>query len=384
MEGWLNRPIYRAKWAFRQRAALFRRSRNKLTTFVALTGSHGKSTATAMLGAILAAHAQTRLGFIDNTHNHFVRAALNVSPGRHRYCVQEVGASPRGSIDHALKFLRPHIGVVTAVAGDHYREFRGFQGVASEKSRLVHGLDSSGLAVLNGDDRLVAAMAGNCLCRVAVFGRAENADLRLLEATSPWPKRLSLEAAYRGRRFRVETRLVGTHWRISVMAALLTALELGVPRDLCLNAIAGFDPLFSRMSVHPAPNGAFYVLDMKLSYFGTEECLGFLKEAHVPRRTVLLGTVADHPGSDRPHYERIARMALATAERVVFAGKNAMAPRRLRHEFGDRLLLFENNQDAVKRIKEDLIPDEILYVKGSGADRLSALLGFEQSAMTRK
>jgi UDP-N-acetylmuramoyl-tripeptide--D-alanyl-D-alanine ligase len=300
-----------------------------------------------------------------------VATVFSTSP-RHRYCVQEISAFPLNAIDEALRALKPQIGVVTAIGGDHRAVFRTFEQAAAEKSKLIRSLKQDGLAVLNRDDPLVAGMAKDAACRVAWYGRSEDADLRLLEATSVWPGRLILEVAYRGGEpFTVKTNLVGTHWHISVLAALATALELGIPKEICLPAMAAYSTFFNRMSVHPAPGGAWYVLDAgKLSYYGMEACLSFLKDAKAPRRSVLIGTISDHPGSDRPHYERVARLALAVADRVVFTGRNAMRVRRLTTEFGDRLSMFESGREAAEFLCSDLLPDEVVYVKAPLSDRL--------------
>ena len=94
-----------------------------------------------------------------------------------------------------------------------------------------------------------------------------------------------MEVAWRGERHLVRTRLVGTHWSVSVLGALLAALELGVPVRTCLSVIAGFSPIKNRMSVHEGPNGSFIVLDAeKSSWSGLEACLDFLGAASAPRK----------------------------------------------------------------------------------------------------
>jgi UDP-N-acetylmuramoyl-tripeptide--D-alanyl-D-alanine ligase len=367
-------PIYNAKRAARIGLAGAWRRRNKTTTFIGITGSHGKSTATAMLGAILNAAAPTKVGVVFNHAKSAASTVFSTSPSKHRYCVQEVSGFPLNSIDLAFRVLQPQIGLVTAVGGDHRKEFRSFEETAAEKSKMVRYLAPDGLAVLNLDDPLVAAMAKDCVCRVIGYGRTDGADLRLLEATSTWPDRLRMDVVYRGERFAVGTQLVGTHWYVSVMAALLTALELGIPRETCLAAIAAHPPLHNKMSVHSAPGGAWYVLDAaKLSYYGMEACLSFLKDAKASRRSVLLGTISDHPGSDRPHYERVARLALAAADRVVVTGPNALRVRRLASEFGDRLHVFESRPEAARFLTQDLLPEEVLYIKAPQGDRLPRL-----------
>jgi UDP-N-acetylmuramyl pentapeptide synthase len=88
---------------------------------------------------------------------------------------------------------------------------------------------------------------------------------------------------------------------------------------------------------------------------------------------VVLGTISDHPGSDRPHYERVARLALAAADRVIVTGPNALRVRRLASEFGDRLHVFESRPEAARFLTQDLLPEEVLYIKAPQGDRLPRL-----------
>jgi UDP-N-acetylmuramoyl-tripeptide--D-alanyl-D-alanine ligase len=277
------------------------------------------------------------------------------------------------AIDESVDVFQPTVGIVTAISGDHRKAFGSFEAIAAEKAKLVHRLPADGLAVLNADDPLVAAMAAGCICRVVTYGRAETADLRLVGASSGWPERLALEVDYRGERFTVKTRLVGAHWAVSVMAALLTALELGVGASACLAVIEGFEPLFNRMSVHRMPQGAWCVLDAeKASFYGIEACLGFLEEASAPRRTVVFGTIADYAGASRSHYYKVARAALDKADRVIFTGPNATRVRRLAaDEFAGRLFVIERPEDVVRILSDDAVADEIIYVKATRIDRLS-------------
>jgi UDP-N-acetylmuramyl pentapeptide synthase len=181
-----------------------------------------------------------------------------------------------------------------------------------------------------------------------------------------------MEVDFRGDRFAVKTRLVGTHWAVSILAALLAALELGVARSKCLTTIGALEPVFNRMSVHPGPNGAWVVLDAdKGSFSGIGACLGFLDTASAPRKTAIFGTIADYPGANRAHYQQAARMALAKADRVIFTGPNASRVRRLAAgEFAGRLFVREDPNTAADMISREAVRDEIIYVKAARVDGL--------------
>jgi UDP-N-acetylmuramoyl-tripeptide--D-alanyl-D-alanine ligase len=368
-------PIYDFKRSARRRIAAAWRRMFRTTTFIGITGSHGKSTATGVLGAILARCGKTRVGVGLNVTRDIVMGILAARPGAYRYWVQEVAGERPMAIENSCRVLQPTIGIVTAIGGDHRRAFGSIEGIAAEKSKLVHRLPADGLAVLNADDPLVAAMAAGCACRVVTFGRAENADLRLLAARANWPERLTLEVAYRGEPLTVKTRLVSAQWSVSIMAALLAALELGASPSTCLAAIEPIEPLYNKMSPHPGPNGACLVLDAyKASFHGIEACLAFLDDAVAPRKTVVVGTIADYVGASRSHYYKVAHMALERADRVIFTGANANRVRRLATgALAGRLFIRERPQDLLQMLSEDALPDEIIYVKGTRADRLGRL-----------
>jgi len=346
------------------------------TEFLAITGSHGKTTAWLLLVNILRCAGWTGDYRGRNDPPGVLKSILKGNPWRDRFFVQEVSGHQPGAIAESLAVLRPRVGIVTAVGGDHRKAFGGsLDAIAVEKGSLVRLLPHDGLAVLNADDPRVANMAAGAPCRVVRFGSSDGVDLWLISAQSRWPDRLTLEVEYKGERFNVRTRLVGTHWAVSTMAALLTALELGIPRSDCLAAIEAMSPVYSRMSVHPSPHGGWYVLDAKSSFFGIERCLDFLREASsAPRRTVLFGSISDHPGKDRSYYTKAARMALETADRVIFTGRNAQSVRRLAGEFADRLFVAEYPAEVLRLLESDAVPGEIIYVKYAKVDRLDRVL----------
>lgn len=129
----------RSKAVSRRRAALDH------VTFVAITGSCGKTTSRILAAAILeragpCQHGETwipvKLG----------RVLEQVGPET-RFCVCEVGATGPGSLSEPLRLLNPQIGIVTTIGGDHYTAFRTLEATALEKGKLVEGLPPEGTAI---------------------------------------------------------------------------------------------------------------------------------------------------------------------------------------------------------------------------------------------
>ena len=120
----------------RQQAARHRAGCERVT-FVAITGSCGKSTAKHLAAAILA----EQLTGVEspgsaNCGTPLVDNVLRVRPS-HDYCLQEMGAWGPGTLDAGLELVRPSIGVVLNVRRDHLGAFHDLDATAAEKAKVV-------------------------------------------------------------------------------------------------------------------------------------------------------------------------------------------------------------------------------------------------------
>jgi UDP-N-acetylmuramoyl-tripeptide--D-alanyl-D-alanine ligase len=272
--------------------------------------------------------------------------------------------------------LRPQIGVVTTVGGDHYKAYRSLEAVAEEKGKLVQDLPRRGVAILNADDAYVRAMAACTRARVVTYGRFPGVDVRAIEVTSRWPDRLSLTIVFGNESLRIKTKLVGEYWTTSVLAAFCCGITCGLDAGSCANAIADFEPLFARSSVHSIPDGPDYILDTdKAPYWTFEHAFALLREALAPRRTIVIGTVSDYPGAAGSRYRRVARVALQSADRVIFVGPQSGHVTKLSQgELTNRLFSFPTSYQAAKFLSETAFAGELIYIKSSIKDHLERIM----------
>src|SRR4029450_5916560 len=88
-------------------------------TYIGITGSCAKTTTTRLIGTLLERAGRCRTKD-DNGISHVSQNVLLVS-FLTRFCVQEIAGTKPGKIRTQTKILRPQIGVVTNVGGDHYK-----------------------------------------------------------------------------------------------------------------------------------------------------------------------------------------------------------------------------------------------------------------------
>ncbi|MBM3812933.1 MAG: hypothetical protein FJW20_15015 [Acidimicrobiia bacterium] len=170
------------------------------TTFIAITGSNGKTTTKEILARILSArHRTLKTEGNANGRAGLIRTILRVRPW-HRFAVIEVGIEAPGQMWRAALLTRPDIAVITSIAAEHSENFPTLEVTAKEKSDLLGGLGKDGVAVLNGDDPRVRAMANRGKFRLVYFGNSREWDLWAEHVEGDWPQRLRMQVRSGGGR----------------------------------------------------------------------------------------------------------------------------------------------------------------------------------------
>lgn len=138
-----------------------RRYRADLTLdVVGITGSVGKTTAKEAIAAVLA-EGYGVLKSQGNANNEIgLPLTLLSARPEQQVAVLEMGMYAQGEIALLCTLARPRIGVVTNVQPVHLERLGTIERIAQAKAELVEALPADGVAVLNGDDPRVAAMAG--------------------------------------------------------------------------------------------------------------------------------------------------------------------------------------------------------------------------------
>jgi len=225
--------------------------------FVAVTGTNGKSTTTALTAHLLAfAGHDTQLGGNIGT------AILSLAPPRAgRMHVIEVSSY---QIDLAPS-LDPSIGILLNITEDHLDRHGTLRNYAAVKERLVAGVQDGGTAIVGVDDSWCAAAAdrieraGRRVMRVSV--RRPLADGLYVEAEE------IMQAADGGARRVAHLGRIGSlrglHNAQNAACATGAALALGVGAAAIQNGLRSFPGLAHRMEEIGRAAKVLFVNDSK-------------------------------------------------------------------------------------------------------------------------
>jgi UDP-N-acetylmuramate--alanine ligase len=223
-------------------------------TGIAMAGSHGKTTTTAMAAAI-ALHAG-----LDPTVAVGGRlpelGGATARLGRGRHLIAESDES-----DGSFLELAPVVSVITNVDREHLDHYGSFEKVREAFAQFANRTAFYGTVVLCADDAEASALEPGIRRRVLRYGRGAAAELRI-GAETGGAEGSSFTLAWRGAdlgEFRLG--VVGAHSVLNAAAAAGAALSIGVEPDMIRGALAAYRGVARRLELKGRAAGVTVVDD---------------------------------------------------------------------------------------------------------------------------
>ncbi|MCW2831924.1 MAG: UDP-N-acetylmuramoyl-tripeptide--D-alanyl-D-alanine ligase, partial [Aeromicrobium sp.] len=213
--------------------ALGRLARHSLellgTPVIGVTGSQGKTSVKDLVAHVLSSIGTTIAPV--GTCNTELGVPMTVlrADDQTRHLVIEMGARGIGHIATLCAIAPPTIGAVLNVGHAHVGEFGSPEAIAQAKGELVEALPADGVAVLNADDPLVAAMASRTSARILTFG--VTGDVALGPVTVDAGGEPTFTLAHHGSTVEVHLPQIGAHHAMNAAAAAAVSIASGVPLE---------------------------------------------------------------------------------------------------------------------------------------------------------
>ncbi len=329
---------------------------------LAVAGTHGKTTTSAMLAWILE-DAGLAPGFLIGgiPQNFDLSARLTDSP----FFVIEADEYDTAFFDKRSKFVhyRPRTAILNNLEYDHADIFPDLAAIETQFHHLVRTVPGNGLLVANGRDaNLDRVLARGAWTPVERFGRDTGWQAGTPDADGAFD--VSLGGVLQGR---VNWALFGEHDRMNALAAIAAARHAGVPAATAIDALARFENVKRRMEVRGRVHGitvyddfAHHPTAIATTIEGLRRKVGAARILAVlePRsNTMKLGVMkAQLPGS------------LAGADQVYCYGADlgwdaraALAP------LGDRARVFDDLDTLVAGLAQDAQAGDQVLVMSNGS-----------------
>ena len=354
---------------------------------LALTGSSGKTSTKDLLGQVLAGHpafgpdgpAPGAVIAPKNSYNNELGLPLTVlgAGPQTRFLVLEMGSRGPGHIRYLCEIAPPSTGIVLNVGSAHIGMFGSKENTARAKGELVESLAADGLAVLNADDPLVAAMRDRTKARVVTFGQVAQADVQAVGVELDADGRAAFTLAADGSEARVALQLVGEHHVSNALAVAAAALGTGMSLGAVAERLSAAVALSGgRMAVSERADGVVVIDD---AYNANPESVGAaLKSLALLARSrpgarswAVLGPMLELGERSDEEHDAIGRLAARLGiDRVVAVGEGAAlihAGADREGSGGEESAAVSGPQEALELLRARVKPGDVVLVKASNA-----------------
>jgi UDP-N-acetylmuramoyl-tripeptide--D-alanyl-D-alanine ligase len=340
---------------------------------VGVTGSCGKTTTKNVLLELLGNRLRA-VGSPDSFNNDIgVPHTLFLADETSQAVVVEMGTNHPGEIAALCSTARPNAGIVTCVGASHLEGLGSVEGVAREKSALVHAIPEDGFCVLNADCQWTSAMRRLTRARVITFSVEGEGEMN---ATEVWSHPGGTTFRLEGRE--VTSPLLGLHNVQNLLAALAACRGLAIPLEDVLPAVSRLRACRRRLERIQA--GRLTIIDD--SYNANPESarasVRVLAGLHGhTRRVLVLGDMLELGDSAPEQHYRIGfEAARSGVDLLVAVGELTRAAAAGAIEGGLKdanIVHVDTTDEAIARVPALVRAGDVVLVKGShrtGLDRL--------------
>lgn len=315
-------------------------------TVLAITGTNGKTTTTALVGRIVGAWKEKTF-VVGNIGNSYTKEVLKTT--EESYTVAEISSFQLETI-HSFA---PKVSAILNITPDHLNRHHTMECYAETKESISANQTKSEVCVLNYDDELLRNFGKKCSASVYWFSRKAKPSVGaflegdMIKFTDGEAERDIINVH--------DMNLIGVHNYENVMAAVAVSIAAGVPDDIIIKEIREFKAVEHRIEYVATKNDVMYYNDSK----GTNPEAAVKAIEAMSRPTVLIGGGYDK-GSEFDLYVKAFK---GRVKMLVLIGQTRDKIADTARKYGfDNIVYAESMEEVVNICAENANPGDAVLL----------------------
>ena len=222
---------------------------------IGITGSVGKTTTKDMVAAVLSQKYRVLKTQGNYNNNIGVPKTLFGLDSSHQVAVVEMGMNHKGEIDYLTRIAQPDVAVITNVGDAHIENLGSRENTLRAKAEIFNGLKPGGMAVLNGDDLLLAKLDQVLIHPITWYGESQRCAFRCLDIHETGHDCMALEAVTPLGGLKTTIHCLGKHLLYPALSAAAVGAAFGLSLEELCRGIESFVPTKMRMDVVRCKDG---------------------------------------------------------------------------------------------------------------------------------
>ncbi len=294
--------------------------------------------------------------------------------------VLEYGIDHPNDMDGLLHIAKPEIAVLTTIGISHREFFNTEDEIAFEKGKLAASLKKSGIFVYNKADKHVADQTNRVKGKSLSYNVYGEGDISLRSAEEELSLKprtfLSIQAGKQ--LINVTIQAVGTAHIEACVAAVAVAVAMKVPVAQLLSGLSRYRTVSGRLNVIPGIKKSILIDDSyNAAPLSTREALRLLERFPGKNKIAVLGDMLelgeDTAKAHKEIGELVGGMHLQQLITVGELGKLIAKAAIARGFSAERVVTFQNSDEAKRFVQSELEPDSVILIKGSQGVRMEKI-----------
>lgn len=336
---------------------------------VTITGSNGKTTTKEMTASVCRRRFRTHSTSGNFNNEIGLPLTLFGLDDTHEVAVLEIGMNHPGEIRRLSAICRPDIGLITNIAPAHLEGLGNIETVAKAKGELLENIRPGGTVILNADDPHGIGLREKASCRVVLFGRSAEAQVRA-EKIIPLDGAVLFTLVLPDAEVDVRLNVYGKFMTYNALAAAAAGHLLGIGPAEIKAGLEDFRGVKGRMAVRHTPAGAYIIDDTYNANPGSmTAAINALSGLTGKKRGILVaGDMLELGEAASRYHEQIGRTAAQSGiNRLYLTGENAchVARGALAAGMDGKEIFVGTKTDIIRELTPILEADDWVLVKGS-------------------
>jgi UDP-N-acetylmuramoyl-tripeptide--D-alanyl-D-alanine ligase len=342
---------------------------------IAITGSNGKTTVKEMVSSILSEISEVHATSGNLNNDIGVPLTLFGLDKKHQYAVIEMGANHPGEIEWLSAVARPNVAVITQCAAAHLEGFGSVEGIAKAKAEIYSGLQSSGTAIINADDKYADFWRESCghLNQLGFGIESEHADVSA-KSIRILVERASIQFELNCIQGTIEIMLPlsGEHNVMNALAAAACCLSLDISLATIKRGLENMLPVKGRLQIKAGKQDSRIIDDTYNANPASLSAALKVLSHYKGTRYLVLGDMGELGETAVQLHKDAGELAKQLGIDKIFSlGELSI---NTLQDFGSDSFYFESHDELIDALMNHIDEDTTILIKGSRYMRMEKIV----------
>lgn len=341
---------------------------------LAVSGTHGKTTTTALLAWILETAGLNPGFLIGGVPKNFQETARR---GTGKYFVIEADEYDTAFFDKRSKFLhyRPQTLIINNIEYDHADIFPDIEAIKKQFQYLLRTVPSNGTVIFpQSDANIQDVLSRGCGSRKIIIGDHNHWHATLLKSDGS-----EFECYFQEtKRASIQWSLLGNHNVSNALAAIAAADSIGITMRIIEKAFATFDNVKRRLEIRGRVNAITVYDDFAHHPTAIATTIDGLRKKVGRERIIVVAQLGSHSMRTGAHGDALAPAFCDADEvHVLRSEDKSWDVQTVLKLLGGKAFVHESVSDIVETVSKKALPhDHVLVMSNKGFDGIhEKLLG---------